>query len=79
MRQFARYTTTIRPSGKVRSSSFICEGLRNAFRLYHHHPGGVTALFGDGSFRFINNSFGPLTRVLLWSMASGEVISSVSY
>ncbi len=43
------------------------------------HPGGVNALFGDGSVHFIKNSISPLTWVQLGSIAGGEVISSDSY
>jgi prepilin-type N-terminal cleavage/methylation domain-containing protein/prepilin-type processing-associated H-X9-DG protein len=43
------------------------------------HPGGVNALFGDGSVRFMKNSINPLTWIQLGSISGGEVISSDSY
>jgi prepilin-type N-terminal cleavage/methylation domain-containing protein/prepilin-type processing-associated H-X9-DG protein len=43
------------------------------------HPGGVNALFGDGSVHFIKNSINPQTWVGLGSISGGEVISSDSY
>jgi prepilin-type N-terminal cleavage/methylation domain-containing protein/prepilin-type processing-associated H-X9-DG protein len=43
------------------------------------HPGGINALFGDGSVHFIKNSINQLTWVQLGSIAGGEVISSDTY
>jgi prepilin-type N-terminal cleavage/methylation domain-containing protein/prepilin-type processing-associated H-X9-DG protein len=43
------------------------------------HPGGINALFGDGSVHFIKNSINPQTWVGLGSISGGEVISSDSY
>ena len=43
------------------------------------HPGGVNALFGDGSVHFVKNSINPQTWVGLGSISGGEVISSDSY
>ena len=43
------------------------------------HPGGVNALFADGSVHFIKNTVNPTTWRGLGSMAGGEVISSDSY
>jgi len=44
-----------------------------------NHPGGVNALFGDGSVRFIKDSISPQTWMALGTRANGEVISSDSY
>jgi prepilin-type N-terminal cleavage/methylation domain-containing protein/prepilin-type processing-associated H-X9-DG protein len=44
-----------------------------------HHPGGVDALFGDGSVRFIKDSIQWSTWRALGTVAGGEVISSDSY
>jgi prepilin-type N-terminal cleavage/methylation domain-containing protein/prepilin-type processing-associated H-X9-DG protein len=38
------------------------------------HPGGINALFGDGSVRFIKNGIAPLTWVAINTIASGEVV-----
>ena len=44
-----------------------------------NHPGGVNALFADGSVHFIKNSVNPVTWYGLGTIAGGEVISSDSY
>jgi prepilin-type N-terminal cleavage/methylation domain-containing protein/prepilin-type processing-associated H-X9-DG protein len=43
------------------------------------HPGGVNALFADGSVHFIKNTVSPITWYSLGTIAGGEVISSDSY
>jgi prepilin-type N-terminal cleavage/methylation domain-containing protein/prepilin-type processing-associated H-X9-DG protein len=43
------------------------------------HPGGVNALFGDGSVRFVKNSINPGTWIALGSISAGETISSDQY
>jgi len=43
------------------------------------HAGGVNALFGDGSVRFVKNSVSPLTWYGLGTIAGGEVISADQY
>jgi prepilin-type processing-associated H-X9-DG protein len=43
------------------------------------HPGGVNALFADGSVHFVKDSISPMTWRALSSIASGEVISSDQY
>ncbi len=40
------------------------------------HPGGVNALFADGSVKFIKNSINPVTWYNLGTIAGGEVISA---
>jgi hypothetical protein len=42
------------------------------------HPGGVSSLFGDGSFRFIKSSVNGLTWRALGGIAGGEIISADS-
>jgi prepilin-type processing-associated H-X9-DG protein len=44
-----------------------------------YHPGGVNALFADGSVRFVKNSISAVTWRSLGTIAGGEVISSDSY
>ncbi|MDR3634026.1 MAG: DUF1559 domain-containing protein [Isosphaeraceae bacterium] len=44
-----------------------------------YHPGGVNALFGDGSVRFIKSSISWQTWRALGSIGGGEVVSSDSY
>ncbi len=43
------------------------------------HPGGVNALFADGSVRFVKNTVNPITWTALGTIAGGEVVSSDSY
>jgi prepilin-type N-terminal cleavage/methylation domain-containing protein/prepilin-type processing-associated H-X9-DG protein len=44
-----------------------------------YHPGGVNALFADGSVHFVKNSVNPVTWYALGTIAGGEVISGDSY
>jgi prepilin-type processing-associated H-X9-DG protein len=44
-----------------------------------YHPGGVNALFADGSVRFAKNSISAGTWRGLGTIAGGEVISGDSY
>jgi prepilin-type processing-associated H-X9-DG protein len=44
-----------------------------------YHPGGVNALFGDGSVRFVKNTVSAVTWRALGTIAGGEVISADSY
>jgi prepilin-type N-terminal cleavage/methylation domain-containing protein/prepilin-type processing-associated H-X9-DG protein len=44
-----------------------------------YHPGGVNALFADGSVHFVKNSISAVTWRGLGTIAGGEVISSDSY
>ena len=44
-----------------------------------YHPGGVNAMMGDGSVRFVKDSINGQTWRALGSIAGGEVISADSY
>lgn len=44
-----------------------------------HHSGGVNALFGDGSIRYLKNSIGPKILQQLGHRADGGLLSSDSY
>jgi prepilin-type processing-associated H-X9-DG protein len=44
-----------------------------------YHAGGVNALMGDGSVRFIKDTISGVTWRALGTIAGGEVISSDSY
>ncbi len=44
-----------------------------------YHPGGVNALLGDGSVRFIKSTIGGSTWRALGSVRGGEVVSADSY
>jgi prepilin-type N-terminal cleavage/methylation domain-containing protein/prepilin-type processing-associated H-X9-DG protein len=54
-----------------------------AFRDYagarSRHPGGVNALLGDGSARFIKDTINPVVWVALHSIAGAEVIAADTY
>jgi prepilin-type N-terminal cleavage/methylation domain-containing protein/prepilin-type processing-associated H-X9-DG protein len=43
------------------------------------HPGGVNALFADGSVRWVKNSVSPVTWTSLGTIAGGEVVSADAY
>jgi prepilin-type processing-associated H-X9-DG protein len=43
------------------------------------HPGGVNALMGDGSVRFIKSTISGLTWRALGTVVVGEVVSGNSY
>ncbi len=47
--------------------------------MFSYHPGGVNALFGDGSVRFLKDSVNVKTLRGLVSLGGGEVISADSY
>ncbi len=44
-----------------------------------YHPGGVNALFGDGSVKFLRNSITWQTWRALGSISGGEILSADSY
>jgi prepilin-type N-terminal cleavage/methylation domain-containing protein/prepilin-type processing-associated H-X9-DG protein len=66
-----------------RSQGLACYNQGNAGGEYtgsrSRHPGGVNALFGDGSVHFLKNSISAMIWVQLGSISGGEVISADSY
>jgi prepilin-type N-terminal cleavage/methylation domain-containing protein/prepilin-type processing-associated H-X9-DG protein len=46
---------------------------------YSYHPGGVNALFGDGSVRFLKDSINLVAFRSILSLAGGETVSSDQY
>ena len=44
-----------------------------------YHPGGVNALFADGSVRFVKSTVNGLTWRALGTVAGGEVLGADSY
>jgi prepilin-type N-terminal cleavage/methylation domain-containing protein/prepilin-type processing-associated H-X9-DG protein len=46
---------------------------------YSYHPGGVNALFGDGSVHFIKNSIGLVAFRSILTLSGGETVSSDQY
>jgi prepilin-type processing-associated H-X9-DG protein len=44
-----------------------------------NHPGGVNAVFGDGSVRFVKNTVDPVVWWNLGTIAGGEVVSADAY
>ncbi len=46
---------------------------------YSFHPGGVNALFGDGSVHFVKNTINLLAFRSILSLSGGEVVSSDAY
>ena len=47
--------------------------------IFGFHPGGVTALFGDGSVRFIKETLNIVTQRSLITPSGGEVVSASDY
>jgi prepilin-type processing-associated H-X9-DG protein len=47
--------------------------------LSSFHPGGASALFGDGSVRFLKDSTNRNTLWAIGSRAQGEIVSADSY
>jgi prepilin-type N-terminal cleavage/methylation domain-containing protein/prepilin-type processing-associated H-X9-DG protein len=47
--------------------------------IFGFHPGGVNALFGDGSVRFVKESLNVVTQRSLITPRGGEVVSADSY
>jgi prepilin-type processing-associated H-X9-DG protein len=43
------------------------------------HAGGINALFGDGSVRFLKNTINPTIWISINTIQSGEVVSADSY
>lgn len=50
-----------------------------AINARSYHPGGVNALFGDGSVHFVKNSIQGVTWRALGTVQSGEVVSADAY
>jgi prepilin-type processing-associated H-X9-DG protein len=50
-----------------------------AINARSYHPGGVNALFGDGSVKFIKSSINGVAWRGLGTVAGGEVISADAY
>ena len=46
---------------------------------FSYHPGGVNALFGDGSVRFIKDSVNLVALRSILTLAGGEAVSSDQY
>lgn len=46
---------------------------------FRRPPGGVSAMFGDGSVRFVKDSVNLVTWRALGTRAGGEVISADAY
>jgi len=44
-----------------------------------HHPGGVNALFADGSVHFIKDSIDGMNWRALGSIRNGEIVSADQY
>jgi prepilin-type N-terminal cleavage/methylation domain-containing protein/prepilin-type processing-associated H-X9-DG protein len=47
--------------------------------IFGFHPGGVNALFGDGSVRFLKESLNIVTQRSLITLNGGEVVSADAY
>jgi prepilin-type N-terminal cleavage/methylation domain-containing protein/prepilin-type processing-associated H-X9-DG protein len=61
------------------SGTSMGDGAGNNDEIYGFHPGGVNALFGDGSVRFLKETLNIVIQRSLITPAGGELISSDSY
>jgi prepilin-type processing-associated H-X9-DG protein len=50
-----------------------------AINARSYHPGGVNALLGDGSVRFVKSTVNGLTWRALGTVAGGEVVPGDGY
>ena len=46
---------------------------------YSFHPGGINALFGDGSVRFVKDTVNLVAFRSILTLAGGDVVSSDQY
>jgi prepilin-type processing-associated H-X9-DG protein len=46
---------------------------------YSYHPGGVNALFGDGSVRFVKSTVNLVAFRSILTLAGGDVVSADQY
>jgi hypothetical protein len=58
-----------------------CGGLsvNNPFNARSYHPGGVNALVGDGSVRFVKSTIDGMVWRALGTIAGGEIVSGDSF
>jgi prepilin-type N-terminal cleavage/methylation domain-containing protein/prepilin-type processing-associated H-X9-DG protein len=85
------FTTALPPNGRslagapAQDSDFTSEDEDDGGPTYSavtsrsYHPGGVNALFGDGSVRFIKSSVDWRTWRALGTVGGGEVVSADAY
>ena len=84
------FTTALPPNTTVQVGSYAdtdasTEDENNGGPTYaavnarSYHPGGVNALFADGSVHFIKNSIAWMTWRALGTIGSSEVVSSDAY
>lgn len=88
---YSGFTTAVPPNPKVTGTGFskgmdwVSVDENNGGPTYaslsasSYHSGGVNALFGDGSVKFIKDSTNPTTWRALGTISSGEVLSADSY
>ncbi|MGB8853503.1 MAG: DUF1559 domain-containing protein [Pirellulales bacterium] len=62
------------PSG-VTSGGQCVMNCSNWDEPYSFHPGGVNAVFGDGSVRFLADDVSPLTMIAILTRSGGEITS----
>jgi prepilin-type processing-associated H-X9-DG protein len=51
----------------------------NAYEVYSFHPGGVNAVFADGSLHFLKAGIEMRVFARLVTRAGGEVLSGTDY
>ena len=65
------------PFGDRTNAEWDLLALDGAARSFH--PGGVNALFADGSVRFVKDTISPTVWHALGTRAGGEVVSADEY
>jgi prepilin-type N-terminal cleavage/methylation domain-containing protein/prepilin-type processing-associated H-X9-DG protein len=63
----------------AQSGASMGDGAGNNDEIYGFHPGGVNALFGDGSVKFLRDTLNIVTQRALITPNQGEVVSADSY
>jgi len=63
------------PASGVTSGGQCVMNCANWDEPYSFHPGGVNAVFGDGSVRFLADDLSPLTMIAMVTRTGGEIAS----
>ena len=63
------------PASGVTSGGQCVMNCTNWDEPYSFHPGGVNAVFGDGSSRFLADDLSPLTMIAIVTRSGGEIAS----
>jgi prepilin-type N-terminal cleavage/methylation domain-containing protein/prepilin-type processing-associated H-X9-DG protein len=77
------FNTIVQPNSKQAQWSYCDHYSSSAVGTFgnasSYHPGGINALFADGSVKFLKDSVSQLTWMALGTINGGEVLSADSY